>query len=184
MKREFLNELGISDKDIVDKIMQENGRDIESVKSKFADYDSVKEQLAGANKQIEEFGKLDYEGLKKTADEYKTKFEASERESAAKIEKLKFDTALDNALISAKSKNVKALRALIDTSGLKFKDDKLIGLDEQLKTIKADNGFLFESDEPAAVKPIFSGASKNPGGTVSNASARAIMGLPEAPPAK
>ncbi len=69
MKREFLNELGISDKDIVDKIMQENGKDIESVKSKFADYDSVKEQLAAANKQNEEFGKLHYEGLKKTADE-------------------------------------------------------------------------------------------------------------------
>ena len=180
MKRDFLTELGISDKDVIDKIMQENGKDIESVKSKYADYDSVKEQLTAANKQIEEFGKLDYDGLKKTAEDYKAKFEAAEKESKEKIERMKFDTALDNALSAAKSKNVKALRALIDTDGLKLKDDKIIGLDEQLKAIKADNGFLFESDDQSPV-PRYSGSAGNLGGTVPNASARAIMGLPPEP---
>ena len=32
MNREFLTNLGIEDKDIVDKIMSENGSDIENVK--------------------------------------------------------------------------------------------------------------------------------------------------------
>lgn len=176
MKRDFLTELGISDKDIIDRIMQENGKDIEGAKAKFADYDSIKEQLAAANKQIEDFGKLDFEGLKKTADDYKARFEKAEKDAAEKIERMKFDTALDSALSAAKSKNVKALRALIDTEGLKLKDGKIIGLDEQIAAVKADNAFLFENDAPPV--PIISGFAGNVGGAVTNASAREIMGLP------
>ena len=74
MTREFLKKLGIEDKDTVDSIMAENGKDINAEKSKYADYDTTKQQLEAANKQIEELGKLDYEGVKKSAEEYKAKF--------------------------------------------------------------------------------------------------------------
>ena len=49
MKREFLENLKIGDqalsKDLIDTIMAENGRDIESAKKPFADYEAIKEQL-------------------------------------------------------------------------------------------------------------------------------------------
>ena len=106
MKRDFLTELGISDKDVIDKIMQENGKDIESVKSKYADYDSIKEQLTAANKQIEEFGKLDYDGLKKTAEDYKAKFEAAEKEQLADNEDL---LAVSKRLIAKNRKTYEVL---------------------------------------------------------------------------
>ncbi len=41
MKREFLSGLGL-EKDTVDKIMEENGKDIEQAKSKYSDYDDLK----------------------------------------------------------------------------------------------------------------------------------------------
>ena len=44
MKRDFLEGLKL-EADVIDKIMRENGKDIESVKAKYADYDDVKKQL-------------------------------------------------------------------------------------------------------------------------------------------
>lgn len=41
MKTEFLKGLGIAD-DVISQIMAENGKDIESTKAKFADYDTLK----------------------------------------------------------------------------------------------------------------------------------------------
>jgi hypothetical protein len=58
MKREFLEELKL-DKEVIDKIMNENGKDIEAEKSKVTAKDTeiegVKTQLNEANKQIESF---------------------------------------------------------------------------------------------------------------------------------
>lgn len=181
MNREFLTSLGIEDKDIIDKIMKENGSDIENVKKNFS---GIREQLDAANKQIEELGKLDYEGAKKLADDYKSKYEESVRAN----EKMQFDYALDAALAAAKPRNAKAVKALIETDKLKFSEGKLIGLDEQLKGIRKDNDFLFEPEQPkpdpeqpagGVQKPKFSSGAGNFGTAVTNASARAIMGLPE-----
>lgn len=181
MKREFLTSLGIEDKNIIDSIMSENGKDIESAKSAYADYDSIKEQLKTANSQIEEFGKLDVEGIRKTADEYKAKYEQSVKDAEAKIGQIRFDNALENALTSSKAKNAKAVKALLDMNGLKYNEGKIIGLDEQLKTIREENAYMFDSSEPSpeSPKPKFSGGAGNPGSHNSLASARAIMGLPE-----
>lgn len=66
MTREFLKSLGIEDKAVIDSIMDENGKDINAEKTKFGDYETLKMQLSDANKKIEEFGKLDFEGVKAT----------------------------------------------------------------------------------------------------------------------
>ncbi len=180
MTREFLKKLGIEDKDTVDSIMAENGRDINAEKDKYADHEDIKKQLAAANKQIEDFGKLDYEGVKKSAEEYKAKFEQSEKDAAEKLSKLRFDNALDTALAAEKPKNVKMLRALIETDKLKFSDtdNKIIGLDEQLKAIRKDNAFLFGEAAEEPPKPFFGGKSGGGSAGNSTASAREIMGLP------
>ena len=58
MKRDFLEGLKL-EADVIDKIMRENGKDIESVKAKYADYDDVKKQLETANATLEKFKEYD-----------------------------------------------------------------------------------------------------------------------------
>ena len=52
MKREFLQGLKVGEnplpKEVIDAIMAENGRDIESVKARYADYDALKQAEADA----------------------------------------------------------------------------------------------------------------------------------------
>ena len=51
MKTEFLQNFKVNDqplsKEIIDAIMEENGRDIEEAKKPFADYDAIKDPVTG-----------------------------------------------------------------------------------------------------------------------------------------
>ncbi|MEG2686656.1 MAG: phage scaffolding protein, partial [Christensenellaceae bacterium] len=93
MKTEFLKELGL-EKDVIDKIFAENGKDVEAFKTKAGtletERDGLKTQLEEANKAIEEFKGLDVEGIKKATEEWKQKAEQAEKDSAAKIVIQKF----------------------------------------------------------------------------------------------
>ena len=75
----------------------------------------------------------------------------------AKISKMEFDNALDKTLSSAKCKNNKALKALLDVEGIKYQDGKLEGLEGQLENLKKEASYLFE-DVPAG------GSGFNPSG--------------------
>ena len=177
MKREFLTGLGIAE-DVIDKIMAENGKDIESAKAKYADYDALKTQLTEANGKIEEFGKLDFDGVKKMADDYKAKFEEAQAESKKQIEAMQFNHALENALSGAKAKNIKAVRALLETDKLKLnKDGSLTGLTEQLDKLKSENDYLFETEKKEDV-PQFLGGSSGGSPASDEDAVRAVMGLP------
>ena len=85
MKREFLEGLKL-DADTIDKIMSENGKDVEREKAKFADYDDIKAQLETAKNTIEKFS--DYDETKAEVAKYKQAAEKAEKEAAAKIAKL------------------------------------------------------------------------------------------------
>ena len=177
MKREFLTGLGVAE-DVIDKIMAENGKDIEATKAKYADYDALKTQLSEANGKIEEFGKLDFDGVKKMADDYKAKFEEAQAESKKQIEAMQFNHALENALSGAKAKNVKAVRALLETDKLKLnKDGSLTGLTEQLDKLKSENDYLFEAEKKEDV-PQFLGGSSGGSPASDEDAVRAVMGLP------
>ena len=86
MKREYLKQLGL-EQDVIDKIMAENGSDIEELKQQLktaeADKETLSKQIAEANKQIEEFKGMDIEGIKKAAEDYKSKFEKSLRKDSS-----------------------------------------------------------------------------------------------------
>ena len=115
MKRDFLKNLGLED-DIVDKIMEENGKDITDLKTKIA---NLQDDL-----------KVKDEALK-TAE-----YERGKAEGSAEIEKFKFNTALDNALKGAKVKDSKTISGLLDMEKIKLENEQIVGLDEQLKTLK------------------------------------------------
>lgn len=164
MKKEDLTKLGIAD-DIADQILAIHGRDIEKHKTATTtaqtEIDALKAQLAEASTAIESFKKLDIDGIKAAADEWKTKAEQAEAARVAEIDRLKFDHALDGALTGAKAKNAKAVKALLNLDNLKLADDgKIIGLDDQLKTVKESNDYLFDSDTPTP--KIVAGGNNQP----------------------
>jgi len=149
MKREFLEELKL-DKEAIDKIMAENGKDIEAEKAKVttksAEIDGLKTQLNEANKQIESFKGMDIEGIKKAADEYKSKAEQAEVEAKKQIEKLQFDHSLETELQKAGARNPKTVKALLNMESLKNADGTIIGLKEQLEKLKTDEAYLFNEE--------------------------------------
>jgi hypothetical protein len=161
MKTEFLKSLNLS-QEVIDKIMAENGKDI-AVEQKKAEKviqerdsyklkaESLETQVNDANTEIQKFKDMDIDGIKKAADDWKETAEKAKADADKQISQMKFDYALSAALTGAKAKNAKAVKALLDMDGLKFNDNdgKIVGLDEQLAQIKADNDYLFESDEPA-----------------------------------
>lgn len=172
MKTEFLKSLNLS-QEVIDKIMAENGKDIAAEQKKadkiIQERDSYKLkaenleiQVNDANAEIQKFKDMDVEGIRQAADEWKEKAEKAEADANKQISEMKFDYALTAALTGAKAKNVKAVKALLDMEGLKLNDDKIIGLDEQLSQIKADNDYLFESDTPTPT--IVKGTNGGSGG--------------------
>lgn len=61
-----------------------------------------------------------------------------------KINQMQFDYALDGALTNAKSKNNKALKALLDMDSIKYQEGKLEGLQEQIEALQKDASYLFD----------------------------------------
>jgi len=164
MKREELKKLGIEDGDMIDKIMKLHGQSVEELKTNFekagSETQSLKSQLEEAHSAIEGFKKLDIEGVKQAADEWKQKAEKIKEESEKQVKQLKFDHALEKKLSEARAKNVRAVKALLDTNKVTLNEEgNLEGLDEQLETVKTENDYLFEPAEPEP-KIVARGKSK------------------------
>lgn len=167
MKRDDLKKwLGDQiDDAVIDKIMAEHGKDIERHKSDngtlTTERDGLKTQLGEASQQIEAFKTMDVEGVKKTADEWKTKAEQAAKDAEEQVKKLKFDHALEAALTGAKAKNAKAVTALLDIELLKLAEDGSIsGLKEQLEKIQTGSDYLFASDETPPPTIVTGGSNR------------------------
>ncbi len=179
---EALEKAGLTE-DVLKQIIILHGKDIEKFKTdldaKSAELENAKQQLAEASSTIEKFKGLDIDGIKASADEWKQKYEAAQLDAEKKISEMKFNAALEAALQNAKSKNPKAVKALLDTKTLVMGDDGTIsGLKEQLEKIKAENDYLFESEAPEP-KVVTGAQSKSVLTDTFTAAARKAAGLPE-----
>ena len=150
MKREFLQNFKIGEqalsKEVIDAILDENSRDIDAAKSKFADYDDLKTQLAEANTTIEGFKDMDIDAVRREANDWKTKAEEAEKAAAAKIADMAFDHMLSGAVSAAKGKNAKAISALLDLDTLKSSKNQEADIKAALEALKKDNGYLFDEE--------------------------------------
>lgn len=146
MKREYLKSLELSE-EIIDKIMDENGKDVEAIKNKYADYDNIKVQLKEANKQIENFKSMDIDKIKQAADDWKSKFDESEQEHKKQIEKFIKETAIKTA-IADKAQDIDIVAKLFDMDKITVDEDgKVSGVDEQLTAMQESKKFLFKTNE-------------------------------------
>lgn len=151
MKRKFLEDLGL-EKEVIDKIMAENGSDINAVKS---EQENLKQQLEAVNQQLSERDEQ-LEDLKKSSGdntELKAQLETLQAENKAAKEQyeadmknLKLETAIKLA-VGETAQDADLVVGLFDKSKLVLSEDgKVSGLDEQLKTLKEEKAFLFKVD--------------------------------------
>lgn len=119
---------------------------------------NLEEQLNVANNTI-----LELKVFEKDNEQLKGKLANWETEKA-KFEKMlidkDFDFAINKALDTSRAKNKKIVHALLDKESIKLVDNKLVGLDEQLSKIKAENDFLFEKEILGAPDFITGGSNE------------------------
>ena len=165
MNKEDLLKLGLTEEQ-AEKVLSANTEQLKGFipKARFDEVNNAKKQaekdLSDRDKQLETLKNStgDVETLKNTIKQLQDENKASKEQYEANISKIKLDNAIDNALGIAKAKNSRAVKALLDMEKIKFENETLSGLDEQLKALKEaeDSKFLFEEvKEPA--KPSFSG---------------------------
>lgn len=164
MKREFLAELGL-EKDTIDKIMAENGKDIAAEKAKTtvaeASLAEVQATLEEANTTIAGFKEkdLDVEQAKNLAKEWEKKFQAAEE---ARAEEAK-NNALMQELAKTNTVDTDLLKACLNMDEIIIKDGKVIGLEDQIDSIKENKPYLFAAEQKPQLKGAHLGEPADPG---------------------
>lgn len=164
MKREFLQNFKIGDqpltKEIIDAIMEENGRDIEAAKKPFADYEHIKEQLKTAQDGLKAFDGVDVAKLQGEITTLQGKLTDKDKEWQDKIDGMTFDGKVKDAITAAKGKNAKAIAALLDLDKLRESKDQETDIKAAVEALKKDSAYLFET-EPVP-PPYAGGTGKDP----------------------
>lgn len=160
MKRDFLEALGL-EKDVIDKILDENSRDIGREKQKLdavnEDLAGVKEQLAQRDSDLAELKKASkgQEDLQAKLDELQAKYDEETEAYRTKIAERDMDDAV-NAAISAASLSLNSaaakrmFKADLKAKGLELKDGKLVGFDEFKDAWLKDNQDSVAPEKPPA----------------------------------
>lgn len=156
MKRDFLKELELTEEQI-NAIMAEAGKDIEKHKR---DAEKTKEQLSviqeqlnKANEEINSYREMDIESIKKSANEWKTKYEAETKALNEKLEKQAYEHAAKDYLSQYKFSSElvkKAVLAEFNSKEFKLDNGVFLGADDYMKGLQeSDPGaFLVENQTP------------------------------------
>lgn len=157
MKRDFLKNLGIEDKEIIDKILDENSADIGRAKGEL---DTYKEKVTNLENDIKtKDGEItdlkskvgDTEKLNEKISQLETDKTNLTNELNTKVSTIQKTHAIENTIRDSKAKNVKAVMALLDMDKITYENNELSGISEQLETLKGgeDTSFLFGEAQKA-----------------------------------
>ncbi|WP_142415413.1 phage scaffolding protein [Hathewaya massiliensis] len=142
----------------------------EDLQKKYKDIDLVdssnyveKSELETANKTIKQYKKdiekrdkdltdlqskvKDNEELNTEIEQLKADNKKASEEYEAKLNQVKFENALEKALIKSKAKNNKAVKALLDIEKIKLDGENLLGFDDQIKALEESDAYLFLKEE-------------------------------------
>lgn len=191
MNRKTLEEMGLA-KEQIDAIMKANGEDIENAKSTLsATVDQQKAEIEGLTSQIKDRDKQltdlqkaagNNADLAKQIEELKAANAEATKAHAAEVAQLRLNSAVDQAITAAGAKNGKAVKALLDTTKIKLKDDGTVeGLDDQIKNLQKaeDSSFLFEAQKQVTLKGAKVGATPDPSDVTVTPEQFAKMGYSE-----
>lgn len=136
-----------------------------------ADFNTVNEskkalegQIAERDKQIKGFEKLtgDNDELKMQLAAAQEANKTAKTEYESNMKKLTLDSKVETALLGAKAKNAKAVRALLDESKISLDGENVLGLNEQLEALKKDAAYLFGEDKGQNPPPPADGVPPKP----------------------
>lgn len=164
MKREFLKSLGIEDKEIIDKIMDENSADIGRAKGELETYKTkvsdLEKEVNSKNTEITTLQNKvkDVDALNQKISQLETDKTNLTNELNTKVSQIQKDHAIESKIRDSKGKNVKAIKALLDMDKITFENNQLAGIEEQLTALASaeDSSMLFgdsKVEPPAGTKP-------------------------------
>jgi hypothetical protein len=161
MKKEELMKLEGMTEDLATKIAEMSTEELKSFipKSRFDEVNKAKNDAEALVKtrdgQIETLKNStgDVNELKKQIEDLQKENKDAADAHAAEIKKLKIDSAVDTAIINAKGKNAKAIKALLSLDNAELDEDGTIkGLAEQMTALQKSDEYLFEAKQTKTVK--------------------------------
>lgn len=166
MKTEDLTALGLSE-DQIKSVFALNGTDIEKYKAEVEkqkqavnqtkeELEGVKTQLNEANTTIKGFEELDVEGIKKAAEDWKTKYEQDTESLKNQMAAKEYDFAVDRFLGGVKFSSELAKKAVFSEfkdKGFKLEEGKFLGADDYIKSLQETNPAAFVIDQIAEHEP-------------------------------
>ena len=189
MNKEDLLKLGLTEEQ-AEKVLSANTEQLKGFipKARFDEVNNAKKQaekdLSDRDKQLETLKNStgDIETLKQTIETLQNENKASTDKYNAELAEIKLAGAVDTALLGADALNVRAVKALLDMSKIKMDGDVLLGINEQIESLKKaeDSKMLFKAVETGKQKgPNFAGVKPGEGNT-GNGESNAPKSLTEA----
>lgn len=165
MKTDFLKSIGIEDQDVINKIMAENGKDINKARgeseSLTTQVEDLKSQIADRDKQLKDLQKTvkGNEDLEKQIEQLQEQNKTAKTDYENKLEAMAKNNAIEIALLNANAKSTKAVKPFLDMELIKLDGESVVGLKEQIEKLanNEETSFLFGKTEPqnppAGTKP-------------------------------
>ena len=189
MKKEDLIKSGLTEEQ-AEKVLEVNAEQLKGFipKARFDEVNNAKKQaekdLSDRDKQLETLKNStgDVETLKQTIETLQNENKAAMDKYNAELAEIKLAGAVDTALLGADALNVKAVKALLDMSKIKMDGGVLLGINEQIESLKKaeDSKMLFKAVEEEKSKgPNFAGVKPGEGNT-GNGESNAPKSLAEA----
>lgn len=169
MKREDLQKIEGLSKEQIDSIMNLHQTDVTAWTAKLTNKDTElkteKGKVTTLTADLEKYKDVDLDELKNAKAAYETEKQNLIDDHTKELNDIKFNSALELAVINAKTVDPVALKAHLDISKLKYNEDTktVEGIDEQLTGIKESHAYLFNV-----------GATGEPQGGISGSGAAAV----------
>ena len=149
--KELLKKAGVEEAKL-DGVIADIGKELPKhfiPKDKYNEVAEAKKKLETdiqeRDKQLEQLKNAagNSEELKAQIEQLQAENQKAAEEWQAKMAQMQLDFAIEKALAAAKAKNAKAVKALLDMEKVKLDGEQLLGLDDQLKTLKETDPYLF-----------------------------------------
>lgn len=168
------------EKEAIDSIMAQNGKDIEAHKATAEaaakDRDAYKGQLDDVSAKLKAFDGVDIEALRGEIDTLKGDLAAKEETFATEIANRDFDALLDTVIAEAQGKNPKAIKALLDLDTLRASKNQKEDAQAAVKAASESDAYLFGTAQEATPAKVKTGGEhKEPDNTETDAFTAAAM---------
>nr|DAQ25333.1 MAG TPA: minor structural protein [Caudoviricetes sp.] len=166
LSKEKLLEMGIAE-ELADKILEDINKDyVPSYRYKEVkdSVESLNSEISKRDKQIDGLKKLsgNKEELEAEINSLKEANKKAKEEAEENLKAIRKDNAITEYLYNQRVNNVGVLKKLLNNQDIKYEDEKLIGIDEQMKALREDNSLksLFANNDLRGANPNIAGDNR------------------------